>query len=376
MKANPNFDYIHERIQHDRMVLLQGGTRSGKTRSCIDYIINICVKYSGMEIDICRDTFVALRSTVYREFIKVLRELNIFYTHNKQEHAIIINNNLISFYGLDNDEKVHGRERDIIWINEINQIKQTVFDQLAPRTRYRIIGDYNPRLGRKHWLDDYIKRFPPLITTYLDNPFLTSAQINDIESRKDNKYWWAIYGQGERAAVEGAIFPNWKIGEFDISLPFVYAIDWGYYPDPLALIKVAVSTRHKKIYVQEYVYATEINDVVEVVKNVGINKRDLIICDTSEPRAREAIKSDGYNIANAVKKKIVDDIRTISQYEIIVTKDSYNLQTELDNYAWNDKRSSIPIDDYNHCIDAMRYGFNRLTTKPSMRDAVYSEQVF
>lgn len=376
MSENQNFKFVRDKIHTQRMVLLQGGTRSGKTRSYIDFIINYCKLYNGLEIDITRSTFTALRGTAYAEFVKALRDYNIEFKHNKSEHFIELNGNVISFYGLDNDEKVHGRERDIIWINEINQIKETVFDQIAPRTRHRILGDYNPRLGRQHWLDPYIKKYPPLITTYLDNPFLSAAQVEDIESRKDNKYWWSIYGKGERAAVEGVIFSNWVKGEFNKYLPYCYAIDWGYYPDPLAMVKVAVDDRAKKIYVHELIYATEINDVAAAVDGLGISKKDLIVCDTNEPRAREALKKKGYNIANSEKKRIVDDIRAISNYQIVVTPSSLNAQMELDNYSWNDKRASIPIDDYNHICDGIRYCFNRLTSKSIISGAVYGTNTF
>lgn len=375
MTANPNFEYLHDRMLHDRMVLLQGGTRSGKTRSCIDYVINICVKYSGMEIDICRDTFVSLRSTVYVEFVKALRSTRIPFEWNKSEHIITIRTNNVSFYGLDNDEKIHGRERDIIWINEINQIKETVYDQIAPRTRHRIIGDFNPRLGREHWLDTYIDKYPPMITTYRDNPFLTAAQITDIESKRGNKYWWSIYGKGERAAVEGVIFDNWEVGEFDTTLPYCYGLDWGYYPDPLAMVKIAIDKKKKTIYLDEIIYGKEIKNVSEAINSANVNKHDLIVCDTSEPRAREAIKSAGYNIVNAVKNKIIEDIRVISNYNIIVTNSSRNLKKELDNYSWNDKRSSVPIDDWNHGLDAMRYGFNRLVSKSILGGVRYYENI-
>ena len=60
---------------------------------------------------------------------------------------------------------------------------------------------------------------------------------------------------------------------------------------------------------------------------------------------------------------IKEDIREIQNYEMIVDPSSSNLKRELNNYIWNDKKASIPIDDWNHLLDAMRYGYRRLTSK-------------
>ena len=96
------------------------------------------------------------------------------------------------------------------------------------------------------------------ITTYKDNPFLTHAQIEDIESRKNNNYWWKIYGSGERYRDwEGAIFTNFEIGNFDTSLPYAYGQDYGFTIDPTTLVKVAVDEKKKIIYCDEQLYSTQ-----------------------------------------------------------------------------------------------------------------------
>lgn len=365
MTKNPNFDYLKKKINSERLIFLQGGTRSGKTRSLIDFIIYYSLKYKGLEIDICRDTFTSLRSTVYKEFIDVLLKYNIEYEHNKSEHIITINSNTVTFYGLDNDEKIHGRERDIIWINEINQIKENVYDQIAPRTRHRILGDFNPRLGRRHWLDPYLIKYPPLITTYKDNPFLTKSQIEDIESKKDNPYWWSIYGKGERAAMEGAIFERWEVGSFDNTLPYCYGQDFGFSNDPTTLIKVAIDHKKKIIYAKECFYNANglTTEQIYSLNKAHIERpNDLIIADSAEPRLIHEIAAKGMNIQKTTKGQgsVLYGINKMLEYKIIITSESKNLEIELSNYIWNDKKSGIPIDDYNHLIDSLRYSVVRL----------------
>ena len=109
--------------------------------------------------------------------------------------------------------------------------------------------DYNPALELDHWLDKYIDKYPPCKTTYIDNPFLTDAQIEEIESKKSNAYWWSVYGCGERARPVGAIFDNWSEGAFDESLPFCFGQDYGFSIDPTTMIKVAINQKEKKNFV-------------------------------------------------------------------------------------------------------------------------------
>ena len=189
-KANPNFTFLKEKVPNQRFTLLQGGTRSGKTFSTIYYFVWLCNNYSGLEIDIVRDTFTALKSTVWKDFKQVLVKHNLYNpaNHNKTDKFYNLNGNIISYYGADDPGKIHGRARDFLWINEANQLDEETVDQLFPRTRHRIIADYNPAMPTEHWLDSYINEYPPCITTYKDNPYLTAEQIRDIERKKSNDY--------------------------------------------------------------------------------------------------------------------------------------------------------------------------------------------
>src|SRR6056297_2735281 len=229
MNANPNYTYLKQQVPEQRVTLLQGGTRSGKTFSVVYYLIYLCTTNdnAGLEIDLVRDTFTALKATAWKDFKTVLLKHSLYdeANHNKTDHIYTLAGNHISYYGADNPHKIHGRSRDILWVNEAHQFPQETVDQLFPRTRHRIICDYNPAIGHDHWLDPLIEAYPPIITTYRDNPHLTASQIAEIESRKEQRYWWKVYGSGERAAREGVIFTNWQLGEFDESLPYCYGLD-------------------------------------------------------------------------------------------------------------------------------------------------------
>lgn len=372
MESNKNFEYLHEVFESQRITLLQGGTRSGKTYSTIYFLIDYCLMYTGMEIDIVRDTFTALKSTAWKDFKDVLIELNLYNdnNHNKTDHVYMLNGNNINYYGADTPEKIHGRSRDILWINEAHQFPKETIDQLFPRTRHRIICDYNPALGLEHWLDPYIEKYPPLITTYKDNPHLTKAQIEDIESRKNDVYWWKIYGSGERATREGAIYTNWSEGEFNLGLPYCYGQDYGFAIDPTTLIRVAVDMKEKVIYAHEEYYEAKqlgTDDIFEINKSRIINQTDLIVGDDhgQQNRLVSDLKKKGLNIigATTVAKGAPQLITPSLDYKIVITPESHNLRKELSNFIWNDKKAGIPIDAYNHGIDAMLYAFGKLTMK-------------
>lgn len=372
MKANPNFIYLKSHVPKNRVTLLQGGTRSGKTYSIIYYIIWLCREYpdAGMEIDIVRDTYTALNSTAWHDFKEVLKQHNLYRSdyHSKTEHSYLLYGNRINYYGADTPTKIHGRSRDILWVNEAHQMDEEVIDQIFPRTRYRIIADFNPALPTEHWLDNYLDDFPPLITTYKDNPHLTEDQVADIESRKHNQYWWKVYGTGERTAPVGAIFSNWIKGEYKEQNLGGYGQDYGFKNDPNVLIAVSIDKANKLIYVKELFREVELstNQLYELNLQYAGN-RALIVGDSAEPRLIHELRDKGLNIVEAEKGQgsVTAGISLMWDYQIVIDPESKDLITEFTNYSWLDKTNkSIPEDKYNHGIDAIRYLVYKLLKDP------------
>jgi phage terminase large subunit len=371
-KANPNFTYLKKNVPDNRITLLQGGTRSGKTYSTIYYLIWFCKEYknAGLEIDIVRDTFTALKATAWKDFYDVLVKHNLYNSnlHNKTDHQFNLFGNIISYYGADNPDKIHGRSRDILWINEANQFPEETIDQLFPRTRHRIIADFNPAMPSEHWLDKYIDKNPPLITTYRDNPHLTKAQIEDIESKINNTYWWKVYGTGERAQPTGAVFNNFEIGEFienDIS---GFGQDFGFSNDPSTLIKVSINRKKKEIYLKECFFEQGLNTGHLYDYNRKYADKELIVADSAEPRLISELRQRGLNIVEAEKGagSVTAGLSLMNEYKIIIDKESVNLLKEFNNYAWIEKTNkSIPEDKWNHGIDAARYFISKALGNPN-----------
>jgi len=290
-----------------------------------------------------------------------------------------------AFNVIDKSIRTTTQQNRIIWIQNPTTKEHFIYKRFIKDTNKQIeVEGYNVTVSNHkdvehiHTTYHLAEQLGYLSDSWLQQAYDARDKANEAETKekgakqKSKYYYEYIGGWLERA--EGVIF-DYTIGKFDTTLPSCYHLDWGYSPDPLALGKVAVDSRNKKIYVKDYIYATEINDVVAALQNVGLKRNDLIICDTSEPRTRAAIVKAGFNIQNAVKQQIVDDIRAMKGYEIILDPDSPHYKTEFDNYVWNDKKASIPIDKYNHLCDGMRYGFNRLTKVSAFQNSQGSDNL-
>lgn len=347
------------------LIVNQGGTRSSKSYSIMQLLLEIALaSEKKLIISVVSQHLPHLKLGVMRDFDSILLSRGIVPDNikHKSENYYRVGKSIIEFFGVDNLGKVHGPARDILFINEANYIKEPIFDQLAIRTKGAIFIDFNPT--QEFWFHKAIlgkRDFAYIKSTYLDNEFLTHAQIVRIEEKKVNAEWWKVYGEGELGRLEGAIFTNWKYGEFDNALPYIYGMDFGV-NDPDTLVKVAIDKKNKLIYVSEELYQNDMSTdtLFELIKSRGVG-RSLIVADSAGERTIIDLRKMGLNIVSCSKKKIVEDIKAIKNYTIIVTENSYNLASELNSWVWLDKNGEVPLDDHNHAIDPIRYAFNKLT---------------
>lgn len=269
-----------------------------------------------------------------------------------------------TFDTIDDSIRTSQTQNRVIWIQNPTTKEHFIYNRwIAPKSKKINVRGYEVTVsdlpGVTHIHSTY----------HIAKSFLSQGWLEKAErAERENNKWYAhnyIGGWLERA--EGVIIENWHEGEFDNSLPFCFGQDYGFSPDPLGLIKVAVDQNKKRIYAKELAYNTGLStdSIVRLYDSSGLRKTDLIVTDTNEPRTTSEIRQRGWNIQDAVKNQIVDDIRVISEYTLIVDPSSQNLKKELNNYAWNDRKASIPIDAWNHLIDPLRYAFNRLVKSNS-----------
>lgn len=353
----------------NRIRVIQGGTSSSKTFSILQILIFYCLK-QPFHISVVAESIPHLRRGALKDFIKIMAMANILdeKRFNKSTLTYLFpNGGIIEFFSADQPDKLRGARRDILFINECNNIEYEAFLQMEVRTSKFVFLDYNPT--HEFWVHDEIMKADSLVDfgfiklTYKDNEALQPEIVKSIESKKNNEWWWTVYGLGEVGRLEGAIFKNWEEGAFDESLPYGLGLDFGWSPDPTALSKVAINEKKKIIYLKELCYANNLTqeNICDVLR-VNTIKNDMIIADSADQRMIESIYQRGYNISAAEKGagSIRDGIMFIQDYKIIVTPESYNFKKELQNYCWSDRRAGIPVDKFNHLCDSMRYAIEKL----------------
>jgi phage terminase large subunit len=352
-----------------RVKIIQGGTSASKTYSILAVLINKAVTIPSLEISVVAETIPHLRRGALKDFIKILKWTNRF--NDKQFNKSLLtyefrNGSIIEFFSADDSSKLRGARRDILYINECNNVTFDSYNELAIRTRKEVFLDFNP--AHEFWVHKELKNEPDsdfLILTYKDNEALDQSIIDQIEKNKEkaktSSYWanwWKVYGEGQLGMLEGVVFSNWKTIDTIPSEAKLLGIglDFGYTNDPTAIIEI-YNYNGQRI-VNEIVYQTGLlNTAIAKL----LPKNVIVYADSSEPKSIDEIKRYGITIKGVTKGKdsINYGIDVIQRNEYLVTSNSQNLIKELRSYVWDtDKqgnRLNKPIDFNNHAIDAFRY---------------------
>lgn len=346
----------------------QGSSRSSKTYNTLIWLIVYCLSHPNTALSIVRKTLPAIKGSVYRDFRDIMMNRMKLWQEKRMNKTEMIykfpNGSFIEFFSTDNEQKLRGRKRDVLFVNEANEISFLEWQQLKMRTTRFSIIDYNPSFSDEHWICD-VNRDPRtyhFITTYKDNPFLEQTIVDEIESLKEkNPTLWQVYGLGLQAVIEGLIFKN--VSQVDVIPDHIRkrwaGMDFGYTNDPTAIGIVAIDGND--LYIDEVCYSTEMlsSDIISVLK--AEVPRLKIISESADPRLIQEIYRAGLNIHPVQKFKgsVEAGITKMLEYNIRVTRRSTNTLKELRNYTYaQDKEGkwlNVPIDAFNHMIDAVRY---------------------
>jgi phage terminase large subunit len=347
-----------------------GGTRSGKTYAILQYLIA-----KGLEekqtITVVRKTIPLLKRTVMKDFKDILQSLDLWKedVFNVSDRIYKLGDTTIQFISTDDADKLRGIKSDILFIDEASEIDEESYFQLSIRTSGQIILAYNPTVSPYHWLRQ-MKEVDTFVTTYLDNPYIPKQMIQAIEDLKEkNPKYWKIYGLGEFAPNEKAIYQFDIVDDFEAEF-IAFGLDWGYSQDPTAV--VALYKNGENIYLEEVLYekGLVLKDIGEALNKAEIDKSYEIWCDSAEPRSVEELYRLGFN-AKAVKKgpdSIKFGISVLQNHKIHIHKDSQNLINEMYAYQYStDKYGYVtnnPEGGLDHLLDATRYvALMKLTQK-------------
>lgn len=377
MEIQTNKIFNHLDKSDKRITIEQGGSRSGKTYNILMWLIfGYATKNTDKTITICRKTFPALRASSMRDFLEILKKYDLYKegNHNKSNSEYLLNGNLFEFISLDQPQKVRGRKRNVLYINEANELYFEDWQQLILRTTDKAILDYNPS-DEFHFIYDKIKPREDaefFVTTYKDNPFLDEQTVSEIERLKniDDNYW-TIYGLGLVGSSQALIFRINECNSIPEDAKFLsYGMDFGYTNDPTTL--VAIYQQGDNIFLKELIYETKLTnrDINDKLKLNNIERKE-IFADSAEPKSIEELYRMGWNIKPATKGQgsVNIGIDMMKRYNIYVTKDSVNMIKEFRNYKWQQDKNgnilNIPVDMFNHTIDAVRYGLYDKLSRPN-----------
>lgn len=349
-------------------ISLQGSARSSKTYNVLIWLIVYCLSHPNTRLSIVRATLPAIKGSVLVDFKEILQRMGIYNERSLNKSELIYtfaNGSWAEFFSTDSEQKLRGRKRDILFVNEANELGFIEWQQLKMRTTRLSIIDYNPSFSDEHWICETVNQDPRTfhsVTTYLDNPFLEQTVIDEIESlREKNQSLWQVYGLGQQAVIEGLVFKHFGICETippHVRHRFI-GMDFGFTNDPTAICEVALDG--DSLYIDEIAYRTQMlsSDIITTLREAAPKMR--IISESADPRLIQEIYRAGIDI-HPVKKfpgSIEAGLSKMQEYRIIITKRSTNVAKELRNYTYRQDKDgrwlNVAIDCYNHAIDAVRY---------------------
>lgn len=356
----------------NRIRAVAGGTSASKTISILVWLIDYCQNKERQNklATVVSESYPHLEKGAMLDFENIMKDRGYWNEDrwNKTKHTYEFETgNKLEFFSADTYGKAHGPRRDILFVNECNNLEYKIVDQLIVRTREIVWLDWNPSeefwfytemLGRRNDIDF-------ITLTYKDNEALDVVTVAEIESHKNNKMWWQVYGLGQLGEIETRIYKGWQLID---DIPFEarlerHGLDFGYSNDPSALVDIYYYNGGYILDERLYQKGLSNKQLSDVIINLG---QALTIADSAEPKSIDEIKNYGINILPCVKGRdsVTQGIQYVQQQRISVTKRSTNLIKEYRNYLWEtDKDGKIinePIGIFNHCMDAIRYGFDGL----------------
>lgn len=368
--------------------IVQGGSSAGKTIAILAILIDTALKNKNILISVVSATMPHLKKGCIRDFINLLKTTNRWndnYWNRSNYNYTFGNDSVIEFFSTGDSKggKLRGARRQILYINECNLIDLESFNELKIRTSELTFVDYNPT--NQFWIQDFLddKNSSFIKLNYKDNEALPNNVIEDFEYKQKlaetSEYWknWCkVYIDGEFGSLQGTIFNFKVIDKIPKEANYLgVGLDFGY-NDPNAAVEVY--RLNDKLFIKEVLYKPEMTNT-QLYNNLKVY--NYIIGDSARPEIISDLRSRGLNIRSCKKGKgsILFGIQLLQEFELNITRNSINLMNELNSYTWKkdnkNNNINVPIDDYNHLIDALRYittdRINNSTNKPQFRVVNY-----
>lgn len=381
-----------------RYLVCKGSRASKKSKTTALRFIYNMMKFSDANTLVIRKTYRTLKDSCFTELKWAVHRLGVDqwwkFTESPLEATYLPTGQKIYFRGLDDPLKVTSVTVDVgclcwMWIEEayeimseddFNTLDESIRGEVPEGLFKQIVFTFNP-WNERHWIK---KRFfdakadPDILaitTNYMCNEWLDNADKKVFETMKiRNPRRYQVAGLGEWGIVDGLVYENWKEQEFKLEdikeCKSAFGLDFGYTNDPSAFFVGFLDLENKKLYVWDEFYEKGLSNrkIYEKITSMGYQK-ERITADSAEPKSIDEIKTLGIRRIIGAKKgkdSVNNGIQWIQDLEIVIHPRCVNFITEINNYTWgSDKfgnRLNVPIDDFNHLMDAMRYALEEYIT--------------
>lgn len=356
-----------------RIRAVAGGTSASKTISILVWLIDYCQSTRNELCSVVSESYPHLEKGAMLDFENIMKDRGYWKDelwHQTKHVYTFETGSKLEFYSPDTYGKAHGPRRDVIFLNEVNNMSYDIVDQLIIRTRKIVWMDWNPSVEFFFYTEMLPNRpddIDFITLTYKDNEALDEVTIQEIESHKNNKNWWQVYGLGQLGTIEGRIYKDWNVIQ---EIPFEARLerrgmDFGYSNDPTAIVDIYYYNGGYILDEQCYRKGLSNKQIADLLLNYH-HPDTLVIADSAEPKSIDEIKTYGINILPAVKgaDSIRMGIQFVQQQKISVTARSTNLLKEFRNYMWqtntDGKVINKPEQGMDHLMDATRYSLNSI----------------
>jgi phage terminase large subunit len=361
--------------------IIQGGTSASKTISILLYLIDYAQSVHEKTISVVSESLPHMKKGALKDFLSIMKKHGYYReeSYNRSDHIYTFETGTImEFFGLDDPDKAHGPRRDVLFINEANNIAYATYDALDVRTAEFTIIDYNPSV--EFWVHtEVIPKMDHdfLIVTYKDNEALSEKVVRKIEARRHNDNWWRVYGLGLIGKLEGLIFPNYEI------IPKVpedarlarHIVDFGYTNDDAAIAdlyawnggfvidELGYGTGIKNREIANFIRASEGLLAVESDRKFDEITQILTVADSAEPKSVDDLKDCGVKAIGSTKGggSVNAGIEQVQDQKLYITAQSTNYIKCFRNYQWKidrktNKSTNVPEHEFSHAPDSVRYG--------------------
>jgi phage terminase large subunit len=386
--------------------ILSGPADTGKTITILYLLDQYAWQYAGAQLAIIRKTRSSMTGSVLQSFEQKILPKDTPVRTRGGSHVDWYdypNGSRIWIGGMDKPEKVLSSERDVIYVNQVEELTLNDWEFLLTRANgragnmpfARVIADCNPG-GRSHWIlgrrDAGILEFHE--SRHEDNPTIYDQATGELTNSGRNRLAaldnltgvrYERLRKGRWVSSEGIVFETYDPAiHHELNEPlspirwYFASVDWGFTHPGVCLIWGVDGDGRMYLVRQYYLTRRTFNGYwlplfLELQQEFSLT---AFVCDPSEPNYLQEMTDVGLEAVkanNAIRPGIdatqerlraqadgrarlylLTDNLTERDEELAKRYAPACLEDELEVYIWKDGKEK-PVDKDNHGCDAMRY---------------------